>query len=72
MHIFDILHRAVVLSCVGVSIWGIGTAVGVHNDTLRRGRELMEKREAVANVDREAEKREQELAEAAQKAFAKS
>jgi Cytochrome oxidase c assembly len=34
----DILHRGVVLSLVGVCVWGIGTGVLVHRDTLRMGR----------------------------------
>ncbi|KAF6761127.1 hypothetical protein DFP72DRAFT_804392, partial [Ephemerocybe angulata] len=36
--VLDYLHRAVVYSCVGISIWGIGMGVAVHRDTLRRGR----------------------------------
>src|SRR5579863_3849371 len=34
----DILHRGVVLSLVGVCVWGIGTGILVHRDTLRMGR----------------------------------
>jgi hypothetical protein len=34
----DVLHRGVVLSLVGVCVWGIGTGVFVHRDTLRLGR----------------------------------
>jgi len=34
----DILHRCVVLSLVGVCVWGIGTGIFVHRDTLRMGR----------------------------------
>lgn len=34
----DILHRGVVLSLIGVCVWGIGTGVLVHRDTLRMGR----------------------------------
>jgi hypothetical protein len=34
----DILHRGVVLSLVGVCVWGIGTGVLVHRNTLRMGR----------------------------------
>ena len=34
----DILHRGAVLTLVGISVWGIGTGVMVHRDTLRRGR----------------------------------
>ena len=34
----DVLHRSVVLSLVGVCVWGIGTGILVHRDTLRMGR----------------------------------
>jgi hypothetical protein len=34
----DILHRGVVLSLLGVCVWGIGTGIFVHRDTLRMGR----------------------------------
>jgi Cytochrome oxidase c assembly len=34
----DILHRGVVLSLIGVCVWGIGTGILVHRDTLRMGR----------------------------------
>ena len=34
----DILHRGVVLSLIGVCVWGIGTGVLVHRDTMRMGR----------------------------------
>ncbi|KAI0278906.1 hypothetical protein BC826DRAFT_926525 [Russula brevipes] len=30
----DILHRGVVLSLVGVCIWGVGTGILVHRDTV--------------------------------------
>ncbi len=34
----DILHRGVVISLIGVCVWGIGTGILVHRDTLRMGR----------------------------------
>jgi len=34
----DILHRGVVLSLVGVCVWGIGTGFVVHRNTVRMGR----------------------------------
>ncbi|KAI0304546.1 hypothetical protein BC826DRAFT_100 [Russula brevipes] len=37
----DILHRGVVLSLVGVCIWGVGTGILVHRDTVRMGKEVM-------------------------------
>jgi Cytochrome oxidase c assembly len=38
LSVADVLHRGVVLSLVGVCIWGIGTGILVHRDTLRMGR----------------------------------
>ncbi|KAH9044550.1 hypothetical protein EDB85DRAFT_1910043 [Lactarius pseudohatsudake] len=38
LSVADILHRGVVLSLVGVCVWGIGTGIFVHRDTLRMGR----------------------------------
>ncbi|KAH9968629.1 hypothetical protein BC827DRAFT_1121449 [Russula dissimulans] len=38
LSVADILHRGVVLSLVGVCIWGIGTGIFVHRDTVRMGR----------------------------------
>ncbi len=38
LSVADILHRGVVLSLVGVCVWGIGTGILVHRDTLRMGR----------------------------------
>ncbi|KAI0030579.1 hypothetical protein K488DRAFT_53966 [Vararia minispora EC-137] len=38
MPVLDILHRGVVLACIGTTFWGIGMGVAVHNDTMRRGR----------------------------------
>ena len=34
----DILHRGVVLSLVGVCVWGIGTGFLVHRNTVQMGR----------------------------------
>ena len=38
LSVADILHRGVVLSLIGVCVWGIGTGILVHRDTLRMGR----------------------------------
>ena len=38
LSVADIFHRGVVLSLIGVCVWGIGTGVLVHRDTLRMGR----------------------------------
>ncbi|ETW77618.1 hypothetical protein HETIRDRAFT_125346 [Heterobasidion irregulare TC 32-1] len=69
----DILHRGAVLTLVGISVWGIGTGVMVHRDTLRRGREMLAQREAdgLPNEDpvkqeHQEEINEQTWAEAAQ------
>ncbi|KAI9512511.1 hypothetical protein F5148DRAFT_849695 [Russula earlei] len=39
LSVADILHRGVVLSLVGVCVWGIGTGILVHRDTVRMGRD---------------------------------
>jgi hypothetical protein len=36
--VLDILHRGVVYSLVGLSVYGIAMSVSVHRDTLQRGR----------------------------------
>ncbi|EPQ55330.1 hypothetical protein GLOTRDRAFT_129609 [Gloeophyllum trabeum ATCC 11539] len=52
LSIWDVLQRGIVLSCVGLSVYGIVAAGLVHRDTLRRGQEvsnpmmLLEKMEA--------------------------
>lgn len=33
----DILHRGLVLTCAGVSVYGCFLGYAVHRDTLRRG-----------------------------------
>ncbi|KAI0257206.1 hypothetical protein BJV78DRAFT_1160957 [Lactifluus subvellereus] len=38
LSVADVLHRGVVLSLIGVCVWGIGTGILVHRDTLRMGR----------------------------------
>ena len=38
LSVADILHRGAVLSLLGVCVWGIGTGILVHRDTLRMGR----------------------------------
>ncbi|KDQ56401.1 hypothetical protein JAAARDRAFT_36570 [Jaapia argillacea MUCL 33604] len=71
--IWDLAHRGVVLGCVGLSAYGMIAAYSVHQDTLRRGRELIEQREAEAAVVQTQnsieEKNEVALAEAAQSAL---
>lgn len=75
LSVADILHRGVVLSLVGVCVWGIGTGILVHRDTLRMGREIIAQREAAGlPIDVVPEKKvqeanEQRWAEAAQAVF---
>ncbi|KAL6305070.1 hypothetical protein BKA93DRAFT_749226 [Sparassis latifolia] len=38
MSIGDILHRGVVYSLVGISIWGVAMMGFVHRDTLQKGK----------------------------------
>ena len=38
LSVADVLHRGAVLSLIGVCVWGIGTGILVHRDTLRMGR----------------------------------
>lgn len=33
----DLIHRTVVYGLVGVCVWGVGTGLMVHKDTLQRG-----------------------------------
>ncbi|KAH9997727.1 hypothetical protein BJV74DRAFT_758260, partial [Russula compacta] len=62
----DVLHRGVVLSLVGVCIWGIGTGVFVYRNTLRMGRvhQIIAQREAAGlPTDVVPEKKVQEINE---------
>ncbi|KAF9563015.1 hypothetical protein CPC08DRAFT_687142 [Agrocybe pediades] len=45
--IADILHRGVVYSLVGLSVYGVVMSVLIHRDTLQRGREILKEREAL-------------------------
>ncbi|KAF9012668.1 hypothetical protein BDQ17DRAFT_718773 [Cyathus striatus] len=38
LSLIDYLHRGVVYSLVGLTVWGVGMSVAVHRDTMRRGR----------------------------------
>ncbi|KAI0308140.1 hypothetical protein B0F90DRAFT_1621305 [Multifurca ochricompacta] len=76
LSIADIFHRGVVISLIGVCVWGIGTGVLVHRDTLRMGRgsQIIAQREASGlptdvvpeKVNKVQEVNEQRWAEAAQ------
>ncbi|KAI0644938.1 hypothetical protein C8Q79DRAFT_912142 [Trametes meyenii] len=69
--ISDILHRGLVWSLLGVSVWGIVMIGVVHRNTMRAGRGALAQQEALAKVEtvKEDEKREIALAEAAQAAL---
>lgn len=69
--IADLLHRGVVLTCVGLCGWGIYLGASVHQQTLDRGKEILARRKELAAIDREHELREKALAEAAQEKFRK-
>ncbi|KAI0274999.1 hypothetical protein BC834DRAFT_850637 [Gloeopeniophorella convolvens] len=59
--IADVLHRGVILSLVGVCVWGISTGVFVYRDTLRAGRGIIAEREALGlPIDVVPEKKVQE------------
>ncbi|EIN06597.1 hypothetical protein PUNSTDRAFT_54012 [Punctularia strigosozonata HHB-11173 SS5] len=72
----DILHRGVTTTLAAITVWGLYAGVSIHQDTLRRGRELVAKQEAEAAKHAELgqlthldEAREQALAEAATNAL---
>ncbi|EIW54022.1 uncharacterized protein TRAVEDRAFT_31209 [Trametes versicolor FP-101664 SS1] len=66
----DVLHRGLVWSLLGVSVWGIVMMGVVHRETLKAGREALARQEALGPVPTvvpkdEDEKHEVALAEAA-------
>ncbi|KAH9888418.1 hypothetical protein C8Q73DRAFT_710102 [Cubamyces lactineus] len=68
--ISDILHRGLVWSLLGVSVWGLVMMGVVHRETLRAGRGALARQEALGEVQvpnvKEDEQNEISLAEAAQ------
>ncbi|KAH8103504.1 hypothetical protein BXZ70DRAFT_1005912 [Cristinia sonorae] len=73
--ISDLLHRGIVFSLVGVSIWGVVMIATVHRDKMRRGEEVRLAEQERQKLEQQAppdltEVRERELAEAAQNAIA--
>ncbi|KAI8978230.1 hypothetical protein BD414DRAFT_494975 [Trametes punicea] len=64
----DILHRGVVWSLLGVSVWGIVMIGVVHRETMRAGRGALARQEALGQSPpvKEDEQKEVSLAEAAQ------
>ncbi|KAG7091255.1 hypothetical protein E1B28_010304 [Marasmius oreades] len=51
--LLDVLHRGVVYSLAGLSVWAIVSSVAVHRNTIRSGREYMERKEAEQRQQRE-------------------
>jgi len=66
LSITDIIHRGVVYSLVGLSVWGVVMMGVVHRDTLRRGREALALKEAEKQKEQAEQANELALAEAAQ------
>ncbi|KAF9479093.1 hypothetical protein BDN70DRAFT_879159 [Pholiota conissans] len=73
----DILHRGVVYSLAGLSVYGVVMSVLIHRDTMRRGRGIMAEREALGLPTTPEKKKiqpedvEKSLAEQAQAIFQK-
>jgi len=74
----DILHRGVVYSLVGLSVYGVVMSVVIHRDTLKRGREIIAQREAMGlpitppkNQEELSEEVEKTLSEQALNVFRK-
>jgi len=43
----DILHRGVVYSLAGLSVYAVVMSVFIHRDTMQRGRDIIAEREAL-------------------------
>jgi len=73
MPIADILHRGLVTSLFGLTLFGVFCGVAIHRETLQRGREMIAQKEAEAEDlrrdDAVDEMKEQALAAAAQSAL---
>jgi len=72
----DILHRGIVYSLAGLSVYAVVMSVFIHRDTMQRGREIITEREALGlptTVKKEelTEEVEQSLAEQALAIFRK-
>lgn len=73
MPIADILHRGLVTSLFGLSLYGVFLGVAIHRNTLHKGRELLAQKQAEMEDSRRDdaldEMKEQALAEEAQAAL---
>ncbi|PPQ89006.1 hypothetical protein CVT25_005105 [Psilocybe cyanescens] len=67
----DILHRGVVYSLAGLTVYGVVMSVLIHRDTIRRGEDYGRKTGVGVTIDQteEGEEIEQTLAEQAQAIF---
>jgi len=69
----DILHRGIVTSLFGLTLYGIFLGVAIHRETLQKGREMLVLKEAEAESSQRNdvldEIKEQALAEKAQAAL---
>ncbi|KAI0727088.1 hypothetical protein C8Q72DRAFT_886951 [Fomitopsis betulina] len=74
MSITDILHRGLLFTLVGITVWGVVMIGVVHRDTLKRGREVsaLALQEADVRPDKETEDNEIALAQAAQAALGRT
>jgi len=72
----DILHRGVVYSLAGLSVYAVVMSVFIHQDTMQRGRDIIAEREALGlpttvKKEERTEEVEQTLAEQALAIFRK-
>ncbi|KAF8806668.1 hypothetical protein BYT27DRAFT_7191233 [Phlegmacium glaucopus] len=72
----DILHRGVVYSLAGLSVYAVVMSVLIHRDTMQRGRDIITEREAQGlpttfKKEERTEEVEQTLAEQALAIFRK-
>jgi hypothetical protein len=76
LSIGDYLHRGIVYSLAGLSLYAVVMSVLVHRDTIKRGQEIMAERKALGlSMDKPNKENtkevEQSLAEQAQAIFRK-
>ncbi|KAH9833538.1 uncharacterized protein C8Q71DRAFT_773911 [Rhodofomes roseus] len=71
LSISDMIHRGVLYTLVGISVWGVVMIGVVHRDTLKRGRGALALHEANKRKEEEAQENEVALAQAAQAALDK-
>ncbi|KZT03927.1 Acylphosphatase [Laetiporus sulphureus 93-53] len=62
LSIYDYLHRGVVYSLLGLTIWGVVTMGLVHRNTMQKGKEALALKEASVQQEQEQEDEENEIA----------